>query len=621
MIDFKDWKKTKEDKLGVEMSHPKGHSLYVMFKGVPLVQREALKRLPLAEGGDVKGVHKSSVEGVERPKNKSEKTMSGESEAGAQVRNEDIHPSGKQKAKDEHNRVLGEMKSMPKPKLKGLAKGGVARYAEGSTEIGKDDQQKDPVESEYAYEDFNADPKVFRGESSKLQPMAVDEDAPSQAAQDSAAAPIQAQDPNAIQTQPPAGVVAPGDQVLADTYGQINQGLNNLQQQQAGNRAVVDKAFNNFLNYSASPESKIDERGYIKSMTLPRQISTGIGMALGGFSVPFGGHNYTADLLNKQIDNNIAAQKENYQHEKNVYGAAHQLFGDDQVATNFAKDVLLEQAKNLTRQAALTNPSPKTAARASALIGGITAQQNGLRDHSAKVLTGKQIQAPQTPQVAPATGSSIPAWQKVGGWFMGLPTANASTGQSNPVQQDRMDRTPPDVPIPQFKVDANGVRRSQFMGAEGNIPNQISPGETGSVNDEMGKAQQFNDKIKLIHQNFGDLWKNRSDANQSLKYLSSLGVNLEGIHIQPPDFTTWHPQSKAYFRAANQIRQELGVLVGNGALTHEQAESVLTNLIKADDTPEDYKNILRKVDGNLVSTIKTPVLEKYGKIKRPKIAD
>jgi len=181
---------------------------------------------------------------------------------------------------------------------------------------------------------------------------------------------------------------------------------------------------------------------------------------------------------------------------------------------------------------------------------------------------------------------------------------------------------PPDTgPIPQFSVDSEGVKRSQFLGSSGSVPGQITPGEVSQANEEIGRAHQFNDKIKLIHQNFGELWKNRSDANQALKYISSLGVNLEGIHVQPPDFTTWTEGSKNYFRAANRIRQELGVLVGNGALTHEQADSVMTNLIKQNDTPEDYKNVVNQVDGNLLSNLKTPVLEKYGKIRRPKVRE
>lgn len=90
-----------------------------------------------AEGGEVKGVHKTAYD-HERPQDKVEKSLAGESMAGSHVRDAnhyaDMHGdkmgSGKKfgeimgKAKGEHEKVLGQMKAMPKPKLEGLASGG-----------------------------------------------------------------------------------------------------------------------------------------------------------------------------------------------------------------------------------------------------------------------------------------------------------------------------------------------------------------------------------------------------------------------------------------------------------------------------------------------------------------
>lgn len=161
------------------------------------------------------------------------------------------------------------------------------------------------------------------------------------------------------------------------------------------------------------------------------------------------------------------------------------------------------------------------------------------------------------------------------------------------------------------------------MGSQENPPpNVLTPAESSRATDEMGAANQVNDKLKLIHNNFATLWKNRSDNNAALKYLSGLGVNMEGISIKPPDMTTWNEKSKNYYRAANIIRNELAALTGaGGGLTHEQAESVMTNLIKQDDTPEDYKNILKNIDNNILTTVKTPVLMNRNLITRPKISE
>lgn len=67
-----------------------------------------------ADGGKVKGVHESYYDDGE----------GGESRTGALARNIDLGKGRKEMAVNEHNRVLGEMKSMPKPKLQGMAEGG-----------------------------------------------------------------------------------------------------------------------------------------------------------------------------------------------------------------------------------------------------------------------------------------------------------------------------------------------------------------------------------------------------------------------------------------------------------------------------------------------------------------
>lgn len=79
----------------------------------------------MSEGGEV-GVHKSSME------ERSGK-WAGESKAGSHVKNMDISSRHKDMAKEEHHKVLGEMMSMKKPNLQGLAEGGEVkedRYAD-----------------------------------------------------------------------------------------------------------------------------------------------------------------------------------------------------------------------------------------------------------------------------------------------------------------------------------------------------------------------------------------------------------------------------------------------------------------------------------------------------------
>ena len=110
MIDLKGWQKIGEDKKTTTMKSEKGHQMTLVHKGLPKIQQEALKRLPLYEGGDVKGVHKTYFDEPET------KQQMGESKAGDKVRSMDINKNSKNDAKAEHTKVLGEMKSMPNPK-------------------------------------------------------------------------------------------------------------------------------------------------------------------------------------------------------------------------------------------------------------------------------------------------------------------------------------------------------------------------------------------------------------------------------------------------------------------------------------------------------------------------
>lgn len=95
----------------------------------------------MSEGGEVKGVHKSSMD-IDRPHSKKEKKWAGESKAGEHSRRfADFKPSfssklNREEAIDSHHKVLGEMTVMPKPKLKGLAKGGMPEDAPNMDDSG-----------------------------------------------------------------------------------------------------------------------------------------------------------------------------------------------------------------------------------------------------------------------------------------------------------------------------------------------------------------------------------------------------------------------------------------------------------------------------------------------------
>jgi hypothetical protein len=632
---LKDMKKTKEDAKSVTMTHPKGHSVVLVLSKLPGIQKEALKRLPLYEGGDIKGVHKSSM-GVERPdtsKSWNEKRMAGSSKAGDAAKNtipERLNPDREEreenknligKAKDEHHRVLGEIKAQPKPKLQGLAKGGHVKgcqCAQCFDEGGKADSDSDDSDNSNSPDTKQAPVVVNVGQPPIQSPAAQQAATPAAASQP-------APTPSNMQMTPPQGN-APQEQQMAKTYGAYGNELNAVQAQNAANRTAVDKAHEGWDAFNANPDNKFDADQYRKNMSLPAKVSTGIGLFLGGFSVPFGGQNFAQDFLNKQIQNNIDAQKENYGRQKNVWGAAKDLFGDNQVADNFAKTTALDQVNNQIAQTALSNKTPLVTARAQNLINTNKAQQEALKNNSAQILTNKQQASQnQSPSFLDKVKSALGAtsnWLPTGGPSTEAGTSPPSQSGPKPGKNEAGITTevPQTDPVPQFSIDESGLKNSQFLGAKG-VPNQITPGEVGSANEESAKAKATNDKLNLIHQNFAKMWQNRSDSNAALQYLSGLGVNAGGFHLATPNMTAWTEGTKNYYRAASTIENELASLVGGGGLTHEQAETIRNKFIKTNDSPDDYRDVLKSIDNNVLSTVQTPVLDKYGKIKRPKITE
>lgn len=601
---LKDMKKTKEDAKSVTMTHPKGHSVVLVLSKLPGIQKEALKRLPLYDGGDVKGVHQD----IEK----------GKSKAGQEARNanqtKESYPKTRsarslEESKDLHKEKLSELQSMPKPKLQGLAKGGHVEgcqcaqcFDEGGKASASDEVNDLPQLQE---------PEI--GETQGQQNPASAQSAPA---------------PANMQMNAPQGA-APQDQQMAKTYGAYGNELNAVQAQNASNRAAVDKAHEGWDAFNANPDSKIDADEYRKNMSLPAKVSTAIGLFAGGFSVPFGGQNFAQDFLNKQIQNNIDAQKENYGHQKNVWGAAKDLFGDNQVADNFAKTTALDQVNNMIAKTALTNNTPIGNARSQALINQNNAQKEALKNNSAQVLTNKQqaaqAQNTQPPSFLSKIKSALGAtsnWLPTGGpsaeaGTTPQPKTNMQPGKNEAGLDTEIPKTDP---VPQFSIDENGLKNSQFLGAKG-VPNQIIPGEVGAANEETAKAKATNDKLNLIHQNFAKMWQNRSDSNAALQYLSGLGVNAGGFHLATPNMTAWTEGTKNYYRAASTIENELASLVGGGGLTHEQAETIRNKFIKTNDSPDDYRDVLKSIDNNVLSTVQTPVLDKYNKVKRPKLSE
>lgn len=400
MIDFKEWKKTSEDKQGVEMTHPKGHSMYILYKGVPAIQKEALKRLPLAEGGQVKGIHKSEYDKPAKEiKNKYEKHNAGESKAGEHTRKSSESKSfnkelSREEAINSHHQVLGEMQSI-KPKLKGLADGGEVQ----------DQKPQAPVVV-----------NVGTPNQQQVSPAAQQAAAPVEVKEP----PVQQQNPNVL--LPNGSMSAPGSAQTAQQAVEGQQAIDtsktdalvpleqaklkaiqlNAQQDQNNINALRTHADNLAQNIKS-----IDPDAYRKNMATPAKVATGIGLFLGGLSTPFGGTNFAADFLNKQIDRDIESQKLNNENQKTIWGAYNSLYGNETIASTMAKASMVDAYKAQIDQIAAKLGTPQALVNAQKLKANLAPIQNKAILDSAGNLSSLPNNPSRSAKAIPDQGSNM----------------------------------------------------------------------------------------------------------------------------------------------------------------------------------------------------------------------
>lgn len=119
----------------------------------------------------------------------------------------------------------------------------------------------------------------------------------------------------------------------------------------------------------------IDPQHYLSSLGTGQKISTGIGLILGGMGGGLTGQgNAALDFLNKQIDRDISAQKEDLGKKENLLTANMRQFGNLRDATEMTKVMQMDIVKNQLAQAAASAQSPLAQARAQQAIGQLDQQ-------------------------------------------------------------------------------------------------------------------------------------------------------------------------------------------------------------------------------------------------------
>lgn len=135
----------------------------------------------------------------------------------------------------------------------------------------------------------------------------------------------------------------------------------------------------------------IDAKHYLNSMGTGQKIATGIGLILGGMGGG-GNGNLALDFLNKQISNDIEAQKSNLGKKENLLSANMRQFGNLRDATSMTQVMQMDIVKNQLAKAAAVSQDPLAKARAQMAIGQLDQQAAPILSQMAarKILLGGQ---------------------------------------------------------------------------------------------------------------------------------------------------------------------------------------------------------------------------------------
>lgn len=148
----------------------------------------------------------------------------------------------------------------------------------------------------------------------------------------------------------------------------------NTEDFQAHQKALMQDYANGHINPNA----------YVQNMSTPGKISTAIGLFLGGLSTPFTHQgNPALEFLNKQIDRDIAAQRENIDKKKTLLGANQSLYHDQILADNATRINLNNIYEHQIQAAAAKLGTPQAKARADAASSQFAIQNHALLQKAA----------------------------------------------------------------------------------------------------------------------------------------------------------------------------------------------------------------------------------------------
>lgn len=567
-MDFRDWKKVCEDNKTCTLQHPKGHKLTVMLKGLPSLQREQIKLLKMANGGQVKKFADGTPDGtVDDNQNSSDSSQ---------------NPSGS------HTSIV-----------------------------------------------INAAPAAPAAAAPQAAPMPSMAQAVNPAAQ-FAKEPVQIAAPTPVQTQPnlnpngqanPSAIsknsqLIPGAQKDIDiaqskaegqNLQQLNEGLGSAMEGYQDRYNNLAKHVDDFAGYMQ--KNPIDPKHYQENMGSGAKTAAAIGLFFGGLGTPFGGHNFAADFLNKQIDRDIEGQKARADQQKTIYGAYKDLFGEGKEALAATKATMIDIFNNKQKMVAAQLGTPQAAVKSAALenqlaidkqkalregatqlnaLPGFNSNSNAPQKGNLKLINGGKGQAAPQQGAAPKQNAGAGDWQGSSGQAAQKPKTYSIL---SPDAQGRFNNIMKGYD-PQWSGKSDQINK-EFTAAQQaeKVLNGPDLDGRGGIHDIMNEMYDATKKMGV----YGHLHQKAGDA------LGDIPIIGEGGRAASEIIPQTHSE-KRFNSLRTNLEADLGTALAGIMTPTDIHKAVMHSAPAYQDTPDDIAFKEQQFVNTVMKSVRSPSL-------------
>lgn len=434
---------------------------------------------------------------------------------------------------------------------------------------------------------------------------------------------------NPDQTMNPSGTMASGlagarlgtQNQAAQAAGEVGPLQENIANQQALNKVqtdnqnLVNNAFNDLKNYTNDPKNKFNENQYLENMGAGRKISTALGLILGGAgSGVAGGSNPALDFLNSQIDRNIQGQKERYGRQQNVWGAAKDLFGDNNVADSFARAHNLEMLKSKAELISKQLGTPQAAAAYMDL-------QSKLAPAISKSLQDSAVQLSNLPGYTRANGKEAAPVENL------PPGANAKNPNQKLIDANIVSGTPSaqaSVPSEKPLIEPDSYADTSILkpGAQDHL-DQLryvpkARDEIDQIKSQYSQAQMADTLLSQLHDVHQTLYKDalkggsagyirRHDPTSAIPFV---GEGLSRTFVQP---ATANETNKDYDLNRTRIVGDIAAALRGTNISGEEINHIVSaNSPEPGDSPELVAKKERAIRLFIKNNVNKSLLKDWG---------